>query len=448
MTDAGELPRRRFCRPLSSGRSAGGSSRAIAQRSATGPQPRAAGVSLHVLKGWVERSREKRPEDAGWFHEVHVVWDSRRELQQGLLEDQLFHMATQPKETVELNADEQVVKTKIEGGGNLQAILALIKARGGIYTPKERGANVNVTILDAQEVYRRLQSRARMREVANEAKTSSGRLIDQAARRRRRLRARMTGTDFTTSEKGPDDLLASMDFDTWETWWENLTDEERTALSADTADAPRVAPQPGPQTLAYNCEAKVTGYGGSAGGGKTALAAILALNAHHRSVIFRFDKTQLSGMMDDVVEFYGSDDGLNRQGGVFRFADRLGHMMEFGGIGGPREERKWQGRPHDLIVFDEATEIGFRKFKWLKTWNRSTVKGQRCRIVLTFNPPGGADDEDADSGRWVIDYFAPWLDERHENPGRARRDPLVRPGRRGQRSRGRVRRTLRNRPGR
>ena len=35
---------------------------------------------------------------------------------------------------------------------------------------------------------------------------------------------------------------------------------------------------------------------------------------------------------------------------------------------------------------------------------------QRCRIILTFNPPMRVD------GRWVISYFAPWLDRKHPNP--------------------------------
>ena len=34
-------------------------------------------------------------------------------------------------------------------------------------------------------------------------------------------------------------------------------------------------------------------------------------------------------------------------------------------------------------------------------------------MLLTFNPPGSPEDETGGSGRWVIDYFAPWLNERH-----------------------------------
>ena len=197
---------------------------------------------------------------------------------------------------------------------------------------------------------------------------------------------------------------------TWEEWFEELSDEERELVSIDLKDNAPVAPQPGPQTLAFNSEADVVGFGGAAGGGKTSLAAIMSMIAHHRTVAFRFDKAQLSGMMDILVEYVGNDIGLNRQAGVFRFGDYAGHLIEFGGVGGPDEHKKWQGREHDLIVVDEATEVPRWKFEWLKAWNRTARPDQRCRILLTFNPP------DSEEGRWVIDYFAPWLDERHPNP--------------------------------
>lgn len=214
------------------------------------------------------------------------------------------------------------------------------------------------------------------------------------------------------------DFEGALDELTWKDWWNGLTEEERRLESQALSATPRAAPQPGPQTEAFLCEAQVTGYGGAAGGGKSALLAILCHTEHERSVIFRFDKSQLSGLIDDLVRFNGSDVGLNRQVGVFRFGDRPNHMVEFGGLGAPGDENKWQGRAHDLMALDEATEIPKAKVDYLKTWNRSATKGQRCRIVMTFNPPGSPGDTSGAAGRWVIDYFAPWLDERHENPAK------------------------------
>ena len=197
-------------------------------------------------------------------------------------------------------------------------------------------------------------------------------------------------------------------------WWDELGDEERqSVLQLSTGERFHgIAPQEGPQEQAYFSKADVVGYGGAAGGGKSALIVLLALLEHQRTVIYRADKNQMSGMIDDVVQFYGTDVGLNRQSGVFRFTDRPGHMMEWGGLAKPGSEQVWRGRPHDLLCIDEATEIRRDKFEFLKTWCRTTLEGQRTRILLTFNPPGGPGDESGARGRWVVDYFAPWLDER------------------------------------
>ena len=212
------------------------------------------------------------------------------------------------------------------------------------------------------------------------------------------------------------DYTSGVDGFDGQAWLDSLSESERAEISLAVRNTPKAAPQPGPQTDAYSSPADVTGYGGAAGGGKSSLLAILGLEAHQRTVLFRFDKTQLSGVIDDIVRFYGSAVGLNRQAGIFRFGDREGHLVEFGGLGLPGDENKWQGRAHDLIGFDEVTEIPLRKVEYLKTWRRSATPGQRCRIVMTFNPPGSPGDESGAAGRWVIEYFAPWLDERHPNP--------------------------------
>src|SRR5690606_36015276 len=51
-------------------------------------------------------------------------------------------------------------------------------------------------------------------------------------------------------------------------------------------------------------------------------------------------------------------------------------------------------------------------FTFIKTWNRTTTLGQRCRVVATGNPPTTAE------GLWVIEYWGPWLDPRHPNPAK------------------------------
>ena len=195
---------------------------------------------------------------------------------------------------------------------------------------------------------------------------------------------------------------------------ESLDPKQLYDLQESLKDAPLVGPQVGPQMAAFNSKADVLGYGGGAGGGKSALLAMVAVLNHTKAVIFRRDGKETGTLMEEAVKFAGTDDGLNRQSGVFRLPD--GGIIEFGGLGNPGDEKKWQGREHDLIGVDEATEVRGDKFRFVMTWLRSSKRGQRCRAILTFNPPGGPDDPGGNVGRWVIDFFAPWLDERHPNP--------------------------------
>lgn len=203
-----------------------------------------------------------------------------------------------------------------------------------------------------------------------------------------------------------------------------LSTVEQNAVVANLDGYPLAAPQPGPQTQAFNSPADELGYGGAAGGGKTSLGALLTIHKHEKTVAFRREKVQLSSWVDDVVLFTGTDDGLNRQAGTFRYMSPDGlKLIEWGGLKDPDDWLNWRGRPHDLMIFEEATEIPFGLVKKVKGWLRTTTPGQRCRILFTFNPPG-MPDEDATagsqkimtSGRWVIDYFAPWIDERHPDP--------------------------------
>ena len=167
-------------------------------------------------------------------------------------------------------------------------------------------------------------------------------------------------------------------------------------------------PLPGPQRLAFKCQADITGYGGAAGGGKTDLACGLALTEHQRSIIFRREGKQLIGVIDRMAKILGTRDGLNNQDKVWRLPD--GRVCEFGGFPNPGDESSYQGRPHDLLVFDEVTEMLERQVRFLMGWCRTEVEGQRTRILMTMNPPTTAE------GRWVIKFFAPWLDDKHPNP--------------------------------
>jgi hypothetical protein len=192
-----------------------------------------------------------------------------------------------------------------------------------------------------------------------------------------------------------------------------LKPEERAELdailAADMAQAPW-RPLPGPQFDAYHSPAYIVGYGGAAGGGKTDLAVGLALMEHHRTLFLRREKAQAEGFVQRVGEVLGSTDGYNSQKGAWQLPG--GRLCEIGGLDNLGDERRWQGRPHDLIVLDEATEIREAQARFVLGWNRTSRADQRCRVLMTFNPPTSAE------GRWVVDFFAPWIDKGHPNPAK------------------------------
>ena len=135
----------------------------------------------------------------------------------------------------------------------------------------------------------------------------------------------------------------------WEEWFEGLSASQKAEVAHIAGRLPRVGPIEGPQRHAFTSKAKILGYGGAAGGGKSALLALLAILSHHRSVAFRYDAKQLRNLIDDVIQFVGTAEGLNRQSGVFYFGDEQGHMLEWGGLGKPGSEMDWRGRAHDFI---------------------------------------------------------------------------------------------------
>lgn len=168
-------------------------------------------------------------------------------------------------------------------------------------------------------------------------------------------------------------------------------------------------PNPGPQTEAWNSQADILLYGGQAGGGKSALALGLALSAHKRSLIMRRRYTDLSGLTEEAVKLNGTRKGFNGSAPPSLRTDD-DRLIEFGACQYLGDEEAWMGRPHDLLAFDEGWQFLEQQVRFLMAWLRTTVPGQRCRVVIATNPPLSSD------GEWLCRMFSPWVDDTHPNP--------------------------------
>jgi hypothetical protein len=167
-------------------------------------------------------------------------------------------------------------------------------------------------------------------------------------------------------------------------------------------------PNPGPQTEALFSQADELFFGGSAGGGKSALLCGTAVDDHDRSIIFRREYPQIKGLEDEVRTIIGTRDGYNAQDKLWKLPN--GHVLEFGSVPHETDVEKYQGRAHSLKGFDEITHFSEGQYRFLVGWTRSIDPRQRCRVIATGNPPTTPE------GYWVVKYWAPWLDSTHPNP--------------------------------
>lgn len=191
-----------------------------------------------------------------------------------------------------------------------------------------------------------------------------------------------------------------------------LTQQERAELDRLLTASRKWSPLPGPQTQAYECDADIILYGGAAGGGKSDLALGKALTKHRRSLILRREFPQLEGMVERSKEICGAHGAYNEKGWWRCQYQSKSRFIRFGSVQHEKDAKKLQGRPHDLLVFDEAANFPASFVQFLLTWNRTEHQDQKCQLLLCSNPP--TDPE----GDWLLEWFAPWLEPHHPNPAK------------------------------
>jgi hypothetical protein len=201
------------------------------------------------------------------------------------------------------------------------------------------------------------------------------------------------------TDEDPQDLIA------------RLTPEELAELDSLLQITDQIwTPLPGPQSLAFESKATIIGYGGAAGGGKTDLAIGLSLTKHRKIGIFRQTGTELTAITDRLGDLLGTRDGYNSQANIWRVKrGGVATQIEFGSFPNVGDEAKYRGRPHDLLVFDEAQDMREKAVRFLLGWLRTVDPTLTCQALLTFNPPASAE------GRWLLKFFAPWIDRTYEH---------------------------------
>lgn len=168
--------------------------------------------------------------------------------------------------------------------------------------------------------------------------------------------------------------------------------------------------------MAFLSRADELFYGGGAGGGKSDLLLGIAGEAHQRSIIFRRVFPNLRALIDRSRQIYNpgnsmtGKDSYNESLHVWRLSN--GSQIEFGAMQYETDKTNQQGRPRDLMGFDELPEFTESQYVFATAWNRSVDPNQRVRVISTGNPPT------TEAGGWVKRRWAAWLDKLHLNPAK------------------------------
>src|SRR5581483_6806950 len=182
-----------------------------------------------------------------------------------------------------------------------------------------------------------------------------------------------------------------------------------------------IGPQRGPQERFLASPARITIYGGAAGGGKTFANLLKGLRyaalqpyPGYNGVIFRRVMPQVTlpgGLWDESQNIYRLAGGkANQQRYEWRWP-QYRTKIKFASMQYEADRLAWQGSQLAFISFEELTHFLESQFFYMLSRARTTC-GVVPQITGTVNP-------DADS--WVKRFLAPWVDESYDGlGGRAR----------------------------
>ena len=145
-------------------------------------------------------------------------------------------------------------------------------------------------------------------------------------------------------------------------------------------------------------KAKVIGYGGAAGGGKTdamlmAMFSGIMARPGMKCGFFRRKFTQLDGVGGAIArsreifnEFPGAK--YNKNDKQWTFHNQNEAVLAFKHINTEDDIHDYQSQQFDIVAFDEATQFTKRMYMYLATRNRATVRDFNPIMLLGTNPGG------------------------------------------------------------
>ena len=194
-----------------------------------------------------------------------------------------------------------------------------------------------------------------------------------------------------------------------------LTPDEQSELDELLSSYPWF-PHPAnkPQVTGFFCPAFETLYGGAAGGGKSDLLLGLARTMHNRSLLLRRTFPDLErSLISRSLEFFGDKSAYNGGKHVWAIDGRrieFGHMEHVGTAQLPGDEASYASAPYDFIGFDQLEQFPQYAYEFLLSRARTTIPGQRVRVISSANPVG-------EGITWIMNRWRPWLVDNTAKPG-------------------------------